>query len=208
MKKIYILFLIGMIVSFQLEAKKIEGIILFESDTISVTFNIPFKLFSKEPNYEKMQYKVIYFDSSGKKTILRPGNAKEIRFQYEYEKVRMLSRYNSLGLGKIFSINKNIFLKLETDGKLKLFNFYYSQKSPGIYDASTGAMTAGLSYDVDNYILQKEDGEIKRPKGLTFKKDMIAYFSDCPVLVEKIESKYFRKNDLEFIVNFYNSYCR
>jgi hypothetical protein len=57
-------------------------------------------------------------------------------------------------------------------------------------------------------ILQKGNGELKRPKGLTFKKDMINYFSDCPKLVEKIESKDFRKDDLESIVRFYNSNCR
>ena len=120
----------------------------------------------------------------------------------------MLSRYNSLGLGNIFSMSTNIFLKLETDGKLKLFNYYYTQSSPGMYNASTGAMTGGYSYSVERYILQKGDGELKRPKSLTFKKDMVEYFSYCPALVEKIESKYFRKNDLEFIVNYYNSNCR
>ncbi|MEQ8238466.1 MAG: hypothetical protein RIA69_04595 [Cyclobacteriaceae bacterium] len=208
MRKIVILITIGLILTFKLEAKKIEGEILFADDTITVTFNIPIKFFTQEPNYEKLQYKIKYFDSTGKKIVLRPDNAKEIRFKYDNENVRMLSRHNSLGLGNIFSMSTNIFLKLETDGKLKLFNYYYTQSSPGMHNASTGAMTGGYSYSVERYILQKGDGELKRPKSLTFKKDMVEYFSDCPALVEKIESKDFRKNDLEFIVNYYNSNCR
>ncbi|HTO16638.1 MAG TPA: hypothetical protein VLZ83_12765 [Edaphocola sp.] len=208
MKRISLLVVIGLILSFKLEAKKIEGRILFENDTIEVTFNIPIKFFTQEPNYEKLQYKVKYFDSTGNKIILRPDKAKEIQLKYKNENVRMLSRYNSLRLGNIFSMSTNIFLRLETDGKLKLFNYYYTQSSPGMNNETTSTMTGGYSYNVEKYILQKGDGELKRPKGLTFKKDMIEYFSDCPALVEKIENKDFHKKDLEFIVTFYNSNCR
>ena len=208
MRRTYILIAIGLILAFKLEAKKIEGKIFFEDDTIDVIFNMPIKLFTRELNYEQLQYKVKYFDSTGKKITLRPDDAKEIRFKYEYENVRMLSRYNSLGLGSIFSMSTNIFLKLEIDGKLKLFNYYYTQQSGGTYNASTGMMTGGYAYSVEKYILQKGDGELKRPKGLTFKKDMIEYFSDCPALVENIERNYFRKDDLKSIVRFYNSNCR
>lgn len=208
MRRISILIAIGLIFTFKLEGKKIEGKIFFENDTIDVTFNIPIKFFTQEPNFEKLQYKVKYFDSTGIKIVLRPDNAKEIQFKYEDENVRMLSRYNSLGLGNIFSMSTNIFLKLEIDGELKLFSYYYTQRSAGTYNASTGMMTGGYSYSVERYILQKGNGELKRPKGLTFKKDMLEYFSDCPKLVEKIESKDFRKDDLESIVRFYNSNCR
>lgn len=208
MKRIGLLIIIGLILSFKSEAKKIEGKILFENDTISVTFNIPIKFFSQEPNFEKLQYKVKYFDSEGNKIIIRPDQAKEIQFSYVFENIRMISRHNSLGLGNIFSKSSNIFLRLEADGNLKLFNYYYTQSSPGMYNGATGTMTGGYSYSVEGFILQKGDGELKRPKGLTFKKDMIEYFSDCPALVEKIENKVFRKNDMAAIVTFYNTNCR
>ena len=207
MIRIILSIVIGLILTFKLEAKKIEGKILFENDTIDVTFNIPIKMFKQEPNYEKLQYKVKYFDSTGKKLTLRPDNAKEIQFKNENENVRMLSRYNSLRSGKFLLMSSNIFLKLLTDGELKLFNFYYTQSSPDMYDASTGDMTGGNSINLERFVLQKGEGDLKRPKGLTFKKDMADYFSDCPALIEKIESKDFRKNDLEFVVRFYNSNC-
>ncbi len=68
--------------------------------------------------------------------------------------------------------------------------------------------TGGYYYSVEKYILQKGDGELKRTKGLNFRKDMVEYFSDCPELSKRIDNKEFRNNDLESIVRFYNNKCR
>ena len=74
--------------------------------------------------------------------------------------------------------------------------------------SAMGVTVAGTyTFDVENYILQKEDGELKRIKSLTFKKDMIEYFSDCPKLIEKIDNKEFSKQDIKAISAFYNSDC-
>jgi len=208
MRKIVFWVVIGLVLTLKLEAKKIEGKIFFEHDTAEVILIIPIKFFTQEPNFEKLQYKVKYINSIGKKIVLRPDNAREVQFKFENENVRMLSRYNSLGLGSIFSSSNNIFLRLEIDGELKLFNYYYTQSSPGMYNASTGTMTGGYYYSVERYVLQKGDGELKRPKSLTFRNDMAEYFSDCPGLVERIEDKDFRKGDLKSIVKFYNTRCR
>ena len=207
MRKLLFLVTIGLISSITLNAKKIDGKILFENDTVDVIFKIPFNFFTQELNYEKLQNKVKYYDSDGNKVILRPDQAKEIRFNDGFFEIRMLSRYNSLGLGSMFSMSTNIFLKLETDGYLKLFRYYYTQNSVGMYNGTTGTMTGGYSYSVENYILQKGNLELKRPKGLMFRKDMIEYFSDCPELSKKIEGKEFRKNDLESIVRYYYIHC-
>ncbi len=208
MRKLLFIVVIGLTFTFKIDAKKIAGQIFYENDTVNVTINIPVKFFTQEPNYEKLQYKIKYFDSQGIKKVLRPIDAKEIRFTFEYEKVRMLSRKNTLGLGNILSMSSNIFLRIKIDGDLKLFNYYYTQRSPGMYNSSTGVTTGGYSYDVEKFILQKGNGELKRPKELTFKKDMIKYFDDCLELSKKIESKEFRKNDLESIVRYYNRRCR
>lgn len=115
MKIIHLFTIVGLILTFNLEAKKIEGRIIYKNDTVNVTFIIPIKILAQEPNYQKLQFKVKYYDAAGKKIILKPDNAKEIQFKYEDEEVRMLSRYNSLGIGNIFSLSTNIFLKLEID---------------------------------------------------------------------------------------------
>jgi len=207
MKKIVLLILLGLFVN-KLYAKKVEGQIITQNDTINVTFNIPMKLFTQEPNYERLQYRIKYYDSLNQKKILRPDQAKEIRFLHKNEEIRMLSRYNSLGFSSFFSMNSNIFLKLEIDGELKLFNYYYSENSPEMYNSATNTFTGANSYSIERYILQKGNGELKRPKRLMFRKDMMEYFSDCPELSQKIEMKELRKKDLEAIIRFYCLNCQ
>lgn len=199
-----VLIVIGLILSFSLEAKKVDGKLVLENEAIDVIFNIPVKFFTGEPIYERLQYKVKYFDSEGKRKILRADDAKEIQFTIGHENVRMLSRYNSLGIGGIFPANNNIFLRLVIDGKLRLFKYYYTQ-IPSDMDKTS----AGTDFDdVEKCVLQKGDGELKKPKVSTFKKDMADYLSDCPELVEKIQNKDFRKADIESIVEFYNTSCK
>ena len=207
MRKLFSLIIIGLVCSLNAEAKKIEGKIILDHDTIDVIFNIPFKFFAQEPNYEKLQYKVKFYDSTGKRGVIRPDHAKEIRFKLYGKDIRMLSRHQSSGMGNVFSTNYKLFLKLEIDGKLQLFNYYQTNSSPGMYNAGTGMMSGGHSYTTERYVLQKENGELKRPRGLTFKKDMVNYFQDCPELAQKIENKEFRKADMESLVHYYNSNC-
>lgn len=207
MKKLLLLVLISVSSTFSAIAKKVEGKIIRENDTLYVILNIPVKFFDVDPNYESLQYRVKYFDKTGKKITVWPNEAKEIQFKYNFENVRLLSRVNTLGGKNIFLSRNRIFLKLEKEGKLNLFRYYYTQSSPGMYNASSGMMMPGSSYGVEQYILQKGDQDLKQPKTLTFKKDMAQYFSDCPTLVKQIESRDFRKGDMEQIVDFYNDKC-
>lgn len=206
MKKIGLVLAFGVLLTFVGHAKKIDGKILFESDTIDVVFNVPIKFFSGEPDFQRLQFRVKYYDSEGLKHILKPDDAKEIQFSYKSESIRMISHYNSIN-APVYTTSRNIFLKLQIDDKLKLYNYYYTQSSAGYYNAGTGVSSGGTYYTVEKYVLQKGNGALKRPKNLGFKNDMIAYFSDCPSLVEKIESKEFRKGDLEAIVAYYNLNC-
>jgi hypothetical protein len=207
MKRLPFLIVIVLMIAIKTEAKKIEGEILFKNDTLDVIFKIPINLFSKEINYEKLQYKIKYSDSTGNKFAIKPDQANEIRFIYKNEEVRILSRYNSLRLGNIFSMNKKIFLKLEIDGKLKMFKYYFTESSPVMYNSSSEVTTGGYSHSEDKYILQKGEEELVRLKGLTFRKDMMEYFIDCHELSKKIQSKEYRKKDIETIVSYYNSNC-
>ena len=208
MKRLLILITIGLFFTLKLEAKKVEGRIITNNDTVDVVFNIPVNFFTRKPNYEQLQYKIRYIDLTGKKQTLRPDNANEIQFFYRDEHVRLLSKVNSIGLGRILSSDRSIFLKLEIDGRVKLFSYYYSERSPDMNDVSAGTVTGGHTYTVERYVLQKEDGELKRPRELTFRKDMADYFSDCTQLAEKILNKEFNRNDLSAIVNYYNSKCK
>ena len=208
MKKIFLLTLIGLSLLLNSQAEKFKGIIILKSDTIEVTFNIPVKYFEDEPNYEKLQSKVKYYDSKGKKVTLKPCNAKEFQFDYKNRKIRMVSKPNSLGLGNLFTMSDCIFLKLEIDGELKLFSYYDTRQRGGSYNSFTGGMTPGSSYCIVQDILQLGNGGLIRPKGINFKNSMSELFKKCPSLVEKIESKEFRKKELEELVRYYNSNCK
>ena len=200
------MFAVGLILPFQLQAKKAEGKILFENDTVDVIFEIPFRPFSQEPNYMKLQYKLRYYDSLGEINTLKPGEAREIGFYHENVWIRMLSRPNTLAIEDVYSFKSDIFLKLELDGEIKLFSYYTTNSFPGAFNPSTGSSVT-YTDKVEKYVLQKGNNELKQPKSLSFRKDMAAYFHDCPDLSFKIENHEFGKKDLHAIIRFYNSNC-
>src|ERR1035437_44212 len=96
-----------------------------KNDTVKVVFKLPTGLFSKTPIYERMQCKIHYLDSAHKKQTLLPRDVKEISFKYNGQKVTFLTRNNELGLMiSFFSDDSKIFLKLVSNGKMKLFTYY------------------------------------------------------------------------------------
>ncbi|MFK7901007.1 MAG: hypothetical protein AB8B61_09645 [Cyclobacteriaceae bacterium] len=207
MKKLYF-FVVVLVLTQKVEAKKLQGQIYYMLDTVTVTMNIPINFLTKEPNYQSLQNKLKYIDSEGVKKILRPTEASEIRFDYNSESIRMLSRKNTLEWSNVFFSNTNIFLKLEIDGELQLFNYYSTQSSPGMYNGASGMMTGGFSHRTHNLILQKSNEELNQPFWLSFKDDMMEYFKGCPDLSDKIKHKEFRKKDLRSIVTYYNTNCK
>ena len=212
MKKTYLLILIGLFFFVNnLEAREVKGTIIFENDTLDTTLKIPGYGLSSIPNYLKVQYKIKYYDKNRALRVLRPKDAKEIRFTFKGRNIRMLSRPNTNGLGG-FSLTSStyIFLKvveLELEGKAKLFNVYITEIGPAVILGSGGASPGASANMSKKYVLEKEGGELIRVRTLSFKKDMIKYFSDCPELVKKIKDKEFRMRDLEMLVVFYNDRC-
>ncbi|MFA8435365.1 MAG: hypothetical protein ACEPOZ_12675 [Marinifilaceae bacterium] len=210
MKKIYLLFFIGLFCSLSVEAKKVEveGRIIFANDTISVKMKIPVTLLTLDLKYDELQYKIKYYDAKGKKCVLKPDGAKEVRFKYKHQEVRMLSRKKIAGVGNLFSANKNIFLRLKIDGPLQLFYFYCKQNYYGAHNNSMNVMFGGFTVDDYKFLIQKKGGELKCPKLFTFRKEMIEYLQDCPDIVRRIKNKEFKKRDLEELVRLYNKEYR
>ena len=62
-------------------------------------------------------------------------------------------------------------------------------------------------YSADSFVLQKDDEQMMRPNPMSFRKDLMLYFSDCPELSQKIESKEFRSSEIVQMVKFYNANC-
>ena len=190
------------------EGRKIPGRIVDNNgNTMNVTFNVPFGFLSSTPNYEKIQFRIAYFDEANNKKVLKPDQARQISFTHSGEEIVMMSRVNTLDGGTIFNTPTHIFLRLQIDGKLKLFNYYSSSYSPGMYNAGTGFTSAGHMYSFSNFVLQLGEKEPLHPRGIGFRKEMMAYLRDCPDVVSLIESRELRRGDLEAIVMLYNKKC-
>jgi hypothetical protein len=206
MKKLLIIGFLMLIVA-NAWARKVKGYIVKDGKSREVTFNVRVNFLADEPNLEKLQFRVKYYDENGKKHILLPTDASEISFDLGGTPVRMVSVTNTLNLGSIFSSNPRVFLKIEIDGPLKMYRYYYTQHNPSMYTGAGVGFSTGYSYTLDNVVFQKGNGILKNIKGLGWKKDMMEYFEDCPALAGLIENKDLKRRDVEAIVTFYNQNC-
>lgn len=185
----------------QVEAKKkVSGFFITNThDTIKVVFDISFGFLSQEPDYEKLQSKVKYFDSNNVKQTLSPDMAIEVCLDIKGKKVRMLSRNNDLD----FYGESKLFLHLIKDGRMKLFEHHSTSMSGPM--GPNGTMTTSKSV---KEILQIDNGLLFKPRFLVFRKDMLEFLSGCPILSKKIEERVYNSFDMEKIVDDYNLNCR
>ncbi|WP_203256620.1 hypothetical protein [Hyunsoonleella ulvae] len=107
-------------------------------------------------------------------------------WQYRYEKKK--------------ETRKPELFKLILEGKISLYsNFVYN---PGRVDSN--GFSIGASSSTVYYIKVKEQ---LLAIGNRLKKKDIIIFEDCPLLIEKIQKKEFKKWDIYDIVEFYNEDC-
>jgi hypothetical protein len=201
MKKLLILVFLLTNVIAKVNAKRLPGYYITTlGDTTHVIFNIPVKSLEDLPNFEKLHYRIKYYDKNKNKFELKPNDVREVVFDYKGYLIRMVSEKNTLQLGSVFSSHNQIFLHLVRDGKLRLYKYYSSNRAP-----ATNA--SQVQYPAETHILKKRNEELFRPGYLTFKKDMVAYLAECPELVSKIESRRYRAEDIIRIVEEYNENC-
>ncbi len=201
MKKTLLLLMLGIMSMTQLFAKKLDGYFINkEMDTVNIDVNVPFKLTSSIPDFEKLQDKVKYFDkSTGKKGTLYPDEVLEIGFSFGNLEIKMLSRPYFSGISS--DNHDGIFLHLLIDGPMKMFLRYESGMTP-LGDSHS------RTYYEEIYGFQREGEPVHWVEKSDFKKDMQAYFYDCPDLAVKIYKEEFQENKLRSIVEFYNSKCQ
>lgn len=202
MKRLYIYFAFSLLFCAPLLGKDLPGKVIFKDRTIDVVIDVPFRLIPSKPDFEIMQHRINYTDAQGKKIKLRPQDALEVQFKYDDELIRMIS------VNRVFTGALHIgadedykFLKLEMDGKLKLYTLYRTDYS------NSKLKTVPHSKRIENAVFQKGSDPIIIVEWGTFKKDMRKFFSDCPALIQKIDSKEFDRKDTDKITEFYNSKC-
>ena len=192
--------IILLLVSFSTYASQVKGIIIRKTDTLHVIFVIPLTGI----DYSSIQYGIKYIDSSENKVKLKPSDAKEIRFEYEGDTIRMLSRFDNISYNSDGS--EKIFLKLEIDGAIKLFSYFVSNSymSSPSRPGGTMIMYGNTSH---KYVLQKGYADLVQYSKMNFKDDLPIFLKKCPDLVKMIQNKVYVKSDIERIVTYYNFNC-
>jgi hypothetical protein len=179
-------------------AKRIKGYYILKSnDTVKVTFNVPIKLITREPNFRRLQLKIKYYTGFGKnKEAVNPREISEVGFYYDGQNFKLQPCRNNLKLAK--SSLEWIFLQLDREGKLKLLIYIHSFWHWG-----------GVLNTSETYILQKGDGDLFMPRIVFFRKGMVEYLSDCPEIAKKIDERVYDAGDIQKIVYEYNkSTCK
>ncbi|HBF87615.1 MAG TPA: hypothetical protein DDX39_03145 [Bacteroidales bacterium] len=199
MKKKILIFVIVLLNISTFFAQKIPAYFISNNNVTTKIYLDDSKGFFKQGiDIEKFQHRIKYYDSNNEKHFLYPNMAKEINFMYEGKAVQMLSR--------IMPDGSLSFIQIVIDGKIKVFKRYITRhisSGGGMY----GAPMTTFSYDVEKFYLQRDNEMLFRPIGVSFKKDMIEYFYDCPNVVKKIEERIFTIKDIEKIVYEYNETC-
>jgi hypothetical protein len=203
MKKIFLVLVLGLLFSNLSAKKKVSGyIITTNDDTIKVTFKIPMDSpISGDPDLQRLQRHVTYYDSTGTKKILEPKTVKAIVFTFERRTIKMMACIDNLGvIQPLFFGQHDYFFHVISDEKIKVLRAY---KTFVVSGGGGGAGYYSHNLGGDTYVYKKGSGELFRDETPDFAK----YFVDCPDVMNKINNKEYQKDYIAQIVNDYNKMC-
>lgn len=123
-----------------------------------------------------------------------------------YKEIKLMGKEDSIVLQEVL-IGRLSLYKTESHGQSPPFS------GNGFAPGNAG-MAGGNFYSIQNYYVLKDgvDGVVHLTSsqffGKNFKKGASAYFKDCPSLVEKIQTREYKKRDIEEIIKYYNNNCQ
>ena len=170
-------------------AKDIKGFYITpQQDTVQAIFEVKWGL--TRPNLYRLQAEVTCTDSSGVKKTLHPQDTES-------------------------------FMLFMPDGKnIKFSSFTWTNEkgNPQLFALDFGGSYVHLyayivlnSYDkseTQRFMLKKQGQEtIEEVWGFSTRKQLMAYFADCPVLVQQIEKREPIAQSMVEMVGYYNTHC-
>ncbi|BDD12536.1 hypothetical protein FUAX_49680 (plasmid) [Fulvitalea axinellae] len=189
----------------------VNGLIFFDRQIQQASFEIPTDRDTGIINIQALQGKVKYYDEWGNKRTLKPKHAKEYRFTYRGETIRMISTknsdFNKQGLALV--LRNSLFLRCTMDGPVRLLEFRKGplmMLSPGPNPRAIPATTAFESNPAVVYVLIK-DGKSLVVNDLFTESSIKRFLPDCPKLLDKLKKERIRAVDAPLIVKFYNENC-
>ena len=198
--------------------EQVPGVVIYENETIHVTFDVPTISFTKEWDFSRLQARAYFHDANGIKSRVTPVEAKEI--QLFIESVDTIRLVSVLYRGK----SGRTFARLLKEGSIKVYameiassnttmnnpsHVYGGAPSPGnpAYRAS-GFTVSGRTPASGYLLLQKpNEGPDARAVRLVTAKQMIEFFKDCPPVVKEIEEQELTGTELPVVVDFYFRDC-
>ena len=143
-----------------------------------------------KPDIIFLEKNIECYGEDKKKYDVYPIQAKEFGFVYEKILYRFLSRKDNLNINRYG--DTYIFMKLEVDGYLKLFDV-------DLYNFKTG-------FRIDRFIVQKGDDPLVMLVRSNFDKQAADFFYECFDLSVMIRSKQYTIVDMKAIVEYYNEW--
>ena len=187
--------------------KNIEGYyITTNNKKYTKVFDIPVGVPSDEVNFQAIQFVLKYYDENNKKQKLDLEFIYEVGFEYNGEKIVLRKLRNELDLPPtLISDTRYILLKLIKEDIISEYSF--SGTGYMLNPNGFGGSVSGSFYKYGSGILVKKDGTMVDPSTGSFRKKMREFFADCPVLVEKINNKVYKRNQIEEIIEYYKVNC-
>tara|TARA_R110000744_G_scaffold361377_3_gene469116 strand:+ start:93 stop:665 length:573 start_codon:yes stop_codon:yes gene_type:complete len=180
---------------------------------------------------QKTKAELIFKDGTLMKGLGEPTNVNNIRFRKERKAKKEFYSFEEVDTLKVYyDFNPTIFVIVKIKDKTvpKVLEVAHSGKNVTYfrdieqgYSAPTRTptggggffMSGGGAYNTTYSYLRKTDEKEAVYLGSSnwmtknFKKGASDFFSDCPLLVKKIQNRDFRKKDLKEIILFYNTEC-
>lgn len=199
-----------LLVSFQAEAKKIEGTVFYEHDTVKMTLAIPMAL--SEVRFHALEKNIYYFKENGDKALLNISEVKSIKFRFNGE----LLVFKAVPQHWKYILPSTNFVRVESSslGPIQVYSYHVKEA----YRTTTaplmmpnGSFEMGMSFTVQEQVIHYliiKNGVITELPDRKFQRFIREYFEDCPKLIEKVKSKQLGREYLGAIVNYYNSSCQ
>lgn len=169
----------------------VPGEIVYADRTEHVTFQVLAVL--NGFSVEHLEKSARYVDANGHHKIVRPKDAEEIRFKWDEQDVRMISRRPR------HESSRKKFMHLLTDGSVRFYEYIETYRFIG-----RRAMMYASINTVIYWYLERKDATMIMATPFRFRKKMSKYFKDCPKLAERIKAGAYKALDAQQIVDYYN----
>ncbi len=182
-------------------------------DTTHVNFLVPVTD-DERIDVAQLQWKIKYLDQYGRKKPVVPQTTREVFISFRKDSVRLYCKRNTIGANAGFLTNADYFFLEQLEGGNVNAYRYYEQSLNGAYMGGSmgmgmggGMMIGGGTVITPLVALEKPGQALFTPRLLYSKKDMAAYFANCPQVLERIEKGEYKSGNLEVAARDNNILC-